>query len=118
MGSYSSVHTHESTFAVVGNQVYYVDYPTLYRLGSSGSENLNPNGETTSIHVAGDKGEYLVAAFEETAGAKYRLMVFDQSGKVVFKTADVMESQSTPTIEGKTLYFYSKTTGSLCKVTF
>lgn len=118
LGGYEGENTYQITFAVVGGKSYYVSHEILYRLGGQGGEKLNENAKVLSIHVTGDQDNYLVATFEETSSTKYRLMVFDQTGKVVFKTADAMESGSTPTVEGRTLYFYSKTTGSLCKTTF
>ncbi len=66
------------------------------------------------MNITGDKQEYLACTFIETPDSKYRIMVFDKSGKVVFKTSDV---GANIIVEGNTLYFYNITTGTLCKTT-
>lgn len=66
------------------------------------------------MNVTGDKEPYLACTFRETPNSKYRVMVFDESGEVVFKTSDC---GSNVVVEGDTLYFYNITTETLCKTT-
>lgn len=112
LGSYKCEELLEAKFAVVGDNVFYITNETLYLLGKN--ESLNPNEETTSISITGDNREYVVCTFKETAKSKYRIMIFDKLGNVVFKTSD---SGNNIIIEGKTLYFYNITTETLCKTT-
>ncbi|MHC1721677.1 MAG: hypothetical protein AB9836_00585 [Aminipila sp.] len=98
------------SFAVMGGKAYFTkENKQLYVLGNNGS--LNPNAELTSMKITGESKEYLVCTFKETTNAKYRLMVFDQSGKVVFKTSDCGNNV---TVEGNSLYFYNITTQNVC----
>jgi len=100
----------QTPFAVVGEHVYYVNAGGLYRFGEN--VNLNPKAEVVSISITGNNREFLVCTFKETQDSKYRVMVFDKSGKVVFKTSD---SGNNVVVEGNTLYFYNITTETLCK---
>ncbi len=63
------------------------------------------------MKITGDNKEYLACTFKETVQAKYRTMVLDRLGKVVFKTSDCGNNV---TIEGNTLYFYNITTQNVC----
>jgi len=114
MGSFEGDYPYYIQFAVVGEHIYYIDYgidePLLYRLADK--ESLNPKAEALSINITGDNREYLACTFKETQSSRYRIMVFDKSGKLVFKTSD---SGSNVVIEGRTLYFYNITTETLCK---
>ncbi|HML36947.1 MAG TPA: hypothetical protein PKA19_05965 [Bacillota bacterium] len=65
------------------------------------------------MELAGDQDEYLICTFEETAESRYRIMIFDKSGDVVFKTSDRAYPRNI-SIEGKNLYFYNITTGTVC----
>lgn len=98
------------SIAVMGGKAYFAkDNKQLYVLGNNVS--LNPNAELVSMKITGDDKEYLACTFKETINAKYRIMVFDQSGKVIFKTSDC---GSNVTVEGNTLYFYNITTENVC----
>ena len=110
IGDLKGIETWQFQFAVVGDHVYYANAGGLYRFGEN--INLNPKAEVISINVTGDNREFLAATFKETADSKYRVMVFDKSGKVVFKTSD---RGSNIVAEGNTLYFYNITTETLCK---
>lgn len=112
IGSFKSAESWQYKFAVVGDHVYYLSKETLYRIGSN--ESLNPEAEAISMSITGDNKEYLVCTFRETPKSKYRVMIFDKSGKVVFKTSD---SGSNAVVEGNILYFYNITTENLCKTT-
>lgn len=99
-----------NSFAIMGGKPYFVkEDMQLYTLDNNTS--LNPKAELTGMNVTGDKGEYLACRFKETADAKYRIMVFDQAGKVVFKTSDC---GSNVVVEGDTVYFYNITTEKVC----
>ncbi|QOX62888.1 hypothetical protein FRZ06_05810 [Anoxybacterium hadale] len=110
MGSFKSELTWDQSFAVIGDHIYYLSNGALYRMGSN--ESLNPAAEAITMSVTGDHQEYLVCTFMETQQSKYRIMVFDQSGKAVFKTSDC---GSNIVVEGNALYFYNITTETLCK---
>jgi len=98
--------------AVIGGKIYFSKNSKIYTLGNNVS--LNPNAEITSMNITGDNMEYLVCRFKETINAKYRIMIFDKNGKVVFKTSDC---GSNVTIEGKKVYFYDITTEKICTFT-
>ncbi|WP_312653947.1 hypothetical protein [Aminipila sp.] len=103
----------DMSFAIMGGKPYFAkEDKKLYTLGNNDS--LNPNAELISMRITGDNKEYLACTFKETMNAKYRIMVFDQSGKVVFKTSDC---GSNVTVEGNTLYFYNITTEKVCTCT-
>ncbi|MHC1747857.1 MAG: hypothetical protein AB9856_05625 [Cellulosilyticaceae bacterium] len=75
-------------FEALGGKIYYKDKKTgeLYRYLENGkNEPLNPNAKL--IGMRKDK-DYLVTIFKEERLAKYRLMIFDKSGKAIFKSAD------------------------------
>ncbi|MDF2653760.1 MAG: hypothetical protein K0R19_234 [Bacillota bacterium] len=110
VGSFKSELTWDQSFAVIGENIYYLSNGALYRMGSN--ESLNPLAEAITMSVTGDHQEYLACTFKETQQSKYRIMVFDQSGEAVFKTSDC---GSNIVVEGKTLYFYNITTETLCK---
>lgn len=101
---------YDLNFAVMGGKLYFSKQDNqLYTLGVNTS--LNPKAELVSMKITGDNKEYLACTFKETTNAKYRIMVFDQYGKVVFKTSDC---GSNVTVEGNTLYFYNITTEKVC----
>jgi len=100
----------EIILKVLGGKAYFTkENKQLYMLGNNAS--LNPNAELVSVRITGDNKEYLACTFKETTNAKYRIMVFDKSGKVVFKTSDC---GSNVTVEASTLYFYNITTENVC----
>lgn len=110
-------------FGVLNGIIYWQDAlnRNLYRVEKDGSVNVNFGGALYSIYMnsekgmvlAGDHDEYLVCTFEETEITKYRIMIFDKNGDVVFKTSDTAYARNI-VIEGKTLYFYNTTTGTVC----
>ncbi|MBN7771995.1 DUF5711 family protein [Clostridium aminobutyricum] len=101
-------------FAVAGEKIYWTNAATgeLHMLGKT--ESLNPGAKVDSMGIFGDKEEYFVCTFEETQASKYRLMVFDQSGKVVFKTSDKTFCNNI-SIKGNQIMFYNNTTETICK---
>lgn len=100
----------DNSFAIMGGKPYFAkEDMQLYTLEKN--ESLNPKAELTGMNVTGSKGEYLVCTFKETANAKYRIMVFNQSGEVVFKTSDC---GSNVVIERDNVFFYNITTEKVC----
>lgn len=112
IGNFKGIESWQSKFAAAGDTVYYFNKETLYRIGSD--ESLNPGAEAIDMNLTGDNKEYLACTFRETPNSKYRVMVFDRSGKAVFKTSDC---GSNVVVEGNTLYFYNITAETLCKTT-
>ncbi len=99
-------------FAVLNGKVYWQDDANNI-LYNAASENVNPGAELDDLKLAGDDDEYLVCTFKETALSKYRIMIFDKSGKVVFKTSDKAYG-SNIFIKANTVYFYNSTAGTIC----
>lgn len=100
----------DTSFAIMGGKLYFAkENNELYTLESKAS--LNPKAELIGMNITGDKGEYLVCRFKETANAKYRIMIFDKAGNIVFKTSDCGNNV---VIEGGTVYFYNITTEKVC----
>ncbi len=98
--------------SVLDGNVYWQDGldKNLYNLAG---ENLNSGAELDGMKLCGDNKEYLVCSFAETPHSKYRIMIFDRNGDVVFKTSDKAYPHHIY-ITGKVLYFYNITTGTVC----
>lgn len=101
-----------SRFAVLNSNIFWQDGldRNLYNLQG---EALNPGAELDGIKFAGDNDEYLVCTFTETAQSKYRIMVLDRNGKVVFKTSDKAYNNNIY-ITGNKIYFYNISSGTVC----
>ncbi|MDD3894930.1 MAG: DUF5050 domain-containing protein, partial [Syntrophomonadaceae bacterium] len=99
-------------FSVLNGHIYWQDglNQNLYNLDG---ENLNSGAELDGMKLAGDNDEYLVCTFKETPQSKYRIMVFDENAKVVFKTSDKTYSKNIY-ITGNKIYFYNTTSGTVC----
>lgn len=91
-------------YAFAGDTLYYGagagDSQALYRLGQTNP--INPNGHL--IYLYPDQG-YVIAGFEETAAADTRLLIFDQNGQEVFRSADVAQR---PQIDHNRLFYITK----------
>lgn len=100
-------------FAVLNGNVYWKDglNENLYKLNG---ENVNFGALLDDMKIAGDNHEYLVCTFQETDISKYRIMIFDKNGKVIFKTSDKAYCRNI-SIEGSKIYFYNITTGTICE---
>ena len=72
-------------FSVLNGNVYWQDglNQNLYNLEG---ENLNSGAELDGMKLCGDNKEYLVCTFKETPNSKYRIMVFDRNGDVIFNS--------------------------------
>lgn len=75
-------------------------------------DTLNLLGEM-GMGIMGTTEKYLVCTFEEKNSTKYRIMVYDKNGRVVFKTSDKAYLRNI-TISGDTIYFYNITTETVC----
>lgn len=76
------------------------DHPTLYRLGSS--EPINPKGCLAYLY---SEGGYLIAGFRETDQTDTRLLVMDQNGETVYRSADTAQR---PQVDGDRLFYVTK----------
>lgn len=75
-------------------------------------KNLNEGAMLSGMKLAGVGNDYLVCTFKETSTSKYRIMVFDRDGNVVFKTSD--NAGGSINIVSSKIYFYNATTGTVC----
>ena len=55
----------------------------------------------------------LVCTFIETPESKYRIMVLNKDGEIIFKTSDTSEIDKISIIDDS-IYFYNKTTQTIC----
>lgn len=78
----------EFDIQVADDIVYYVtDQDTrLHKIGSD--ESLNPSGKVTGLKY---EDGYVICTFEEDANNPYTIIIFDESGNVVFKSSDVTQ---------------------------
>lgn len=99
-------------FAVLNGNVYWLDglNQNLYNIKG---DSLNPGAELDGIKFGGDNDEYLVFTFRETEQSKYRIMVFDRNGNVVFQTSDKAYSNNIYITANK-IYFYNISLGTVC----
>lgn len=97
---------------VLNGHVFWQDGQGRYLYDIKGI-NLNPGAPLDGIKLAGDNNEYLVCTFEENDQSRYRFMVLDQNGEVIFKTSDKAYSYNVY-IAGDQLYFYNITAGTVC----
>ena len=100
------------SFAVINEKVYWekAENEGLY---DDDGKNVNDGAVLEGMRIAGDQNEYLICTFEETELSKYRIMIFDKSGVVVFKTSDTTRIDSID-IAGATVTFANWTTGTIC----
>jgi hypothetical protein len=101
-----------SEFAVLNGKVYWQD-GLNHNLYNAAGENVNFGAALDDMKLMGDNEEYLVCTFQETELSKYRIMIFDKAGKVVFKTSDKAYGRNI-FIKGSTVYFYNITAGTIC----
>ncbi len=100
------------SFAVINGKAYWekAENENLY---DDDGKNVNEGAVLEEMKIAGDQNEYLICTFEETELSKYRVMIFDRSGAVVFKTSDTTRVGSID-ITGTTVTFVNRTTGTIC----
>lgn len=97
---------------VLNGHVFWKDEQGRYLYDMKG-RNLNPGAPVDGIKLSGDNNEYLVCTFEENDQSKYRFMVIDKNGNIVFKTSDKAYSHNIY-IARDQLYFYNLTSGTIC----
>jgi hypothetical protein len=99
-------------FLVLGGKIYWQQNfdQGLYDLSG---KSLNAGGALDSMALMGDSGEYLVCTFAEGGTAKFRIIVFDKAGDIVFKTPDKAYCRNI-FIKGDQIYFYNLSTETVC----
>lgn len=94
----------DQLYAFSNDTLYYAkgiaNSRRLYRLGQS--EPIEPNGRL--IYLYNDQG-YIIAGFGETAANDTRLLVLDQNGQEVFRSADMAQR---PQIDHDRLFYITK----------
>ena len=94
----------DQLYAFSSDTVYYAkgiaNSRRLYRLGQS--EPIEPNGRL--IYLYNDQ-DYIIAGFGETAADDTRLLVLDQNGQEVFRSADMAQR---PQIDHDRLFYITK----------
>lgn len=98
--------------AVLGGKAYW-QKASDENLYNEEGKNVNDGARLLGVKIAGDQSEYLLCTFAETAQSKYRIMAFDKSGTVVFKTSDIAAIHGIDII-GETVIFVNQTTGTIC----
>ncbi|MBR0597030.1 DUF5050 domain-containing protein [Sinanaerobacter chloroacetimidivorans] len=99
-------------FLVLNGKIYWMKRSDQILYDIEG-KNLNEGAVLDDMAIMGSSGEYLVCTFGETDTAKYRIMVFDRGGNVIFKTSDKAYCRNI-SIFGDRIYFYNLTTGTVC----
>jgi len=99
-------------FRVLNGKIYWMKRSDQNLYDIEG-KNLNEGATLDDMAIMGSSGEYLVCTFGETKTSKYRIMVFDRGGNVVFKTSDKAYCHNI-SIFGDQIYFYNLTTGTVC----
>ena len=100
------------SFAVLNGKGYWenAENGNLY---DDDGKNVNDGAVLEGMKIAGDQNEYVICTFAETELSKYRIMIFDKSGAVVFKTSDITRIGSID-ITGTAVTFANRTTGTIC----
>lgn len=72
-------------YEVLEGKLYYSlkDYNQLYFYGNEGS--VNPGGILKSLEV---QNGYMVAIFDKISESQYKLMIFNEDGKVIYKSIE------------------------------
>jgi hypothetical protein len=100
------------TFAMLGERMYWQDLRTGWLYDPDGKP-VQAGAPLLEVKLKGDNHEFLACTFEDTPETKYKLMVINQNGEVVFKTSDKV-SLSSLLISGQSIYYYNLTTGTVC----
>jgi hypothetical protein len=99
-------------FAILGGKCYWENYETRTLYDDDG-KSVNDGAILEGMKVAGDENEYLICTFAETEQSKYRIMILDASGAVVFKTSDATWIGRID-MAGTSVTFVNQTTGTIC----
>lgn len=99
-------------FTVLNGSVYWQDAQTRMLYDQAGKP-IQAGAPLLEAQLKGDQNAFLVCTFEDQPATKYKSMILDRHGDVVFKTSDQMSLESV-LISGNALYFYNMTTGTVC----
>lgn len=99
-------------FTALNGSVYWQDTQTRMLYDQTGKP-VQDGAPLLEAQLKGDQNEFLACTFEDEPATKYKSMILDRHGDVVFKTSDRMNLESVM-ITGNTLYFYNLTTGTVC----
>ncbi|RVU55144.1 hypothetical protein [Anaerosphaera multitolerans] len=89
-------------FRVLNGHIFLRSAETNYSLSVDGKP-LNERAEMGNFEILND---FLVATFMEKPENKYRLMVIDKEGNIVYKSADITDINSL-SIKDDTLYYFN-----------
>ena len=110
-------------YQVLNGRIYWKKSAAEGRYSADGEElnaglydingkNLNEGAVLYSMKLVDVGNDYLACTFKETDTSKYRILVFDRDGNVVFKTSD--NAGGSINIVSNKIYFYNATTGTVC----
>jgi hypothetical protein len=99
-------------FTALNGSVYWQDTQTRMLYDQTGKP-VQDGAPLLEAQLKGDQNEFLACTFEDQPATKYKSMILDRHGDVVFKTSDRMNLESVM-ITGNTLYFYNLTTETVC----
>jgi len=99
-------------FTALNGSVYWQDTQTRMLYDQAGKP-VQDGAPLLEAQLKGDQNEYLACTFEDQPATKYKSMILDRHGDVVFKTSDRVSLESVM-ISGNTLHFYNLTTGTVC----
>jgi len=94
-----------TSFTIAGKTLYLNSEGVLYRVPLEGGAEERLNSGSKVVRITEDEG-YILCTFAKEATTPYTLIVYDQSGKVVFKTSDIVSSA---TVEKGMLYYVEET---------
>lgn len=101
-------------FVIFGGKAYWKDISSKGCLYVTGNDDcLNYGAKLMKMEVIGEKNQYLACYFNEELTSKYRLIIYDKKGNIVFKTSDVVTVTS---INDDTIYYYNKKLNMICRV--
>ncbi len=100
------------SFAVLNGKGYWENAENGNLYDDDGKK-VNDGARLEGMKIAGDQDEYLICTFEETELSKYRIIILDESGAVVFKTSDTTRIDSINITEAA-VTFANGTTGTIC----
>ncbi|MDO7785912.1 hypothetical protein [Desulforamulus aquiferis] len=94
---------------VMDGNVYYVNREDNELYQAVTGQSLNPGGKVTGLKL---EDGYLISTFEEDNNNHYRIIVFDKSGKEVFKSSDIAKI-NTISIENNKLVYVESTSKNM-----
>ncbi|EFI41512.1 hypothetical protein [Peptoniphilus sp. oral taxon 386] len=91
----------ENKMAVLNSNIYYRGYDSYLYLNKNKIADTN---NLSNLRTMGNNNRYIVATFSDTGSSSNKIMVFDELGRIVFKTADASQNIS---IDGNKLYYHT-----------